>query len=200
MSVFDDIAGGYDDNLFHLLVAEKLVIGVADAPSPGLVLDVATGTGAAAFAALQHLGAHQVVAIDLSARMIDRAKAKAVVQDPSGKITWHVGPAVPAPVQAASTDLVVCASSLHFLGAAALKDWLRVLRPEGRLAFSLPLATTFNPSPAFASYVAADVPLPASVDEAAAIAEAAGYEQIVAHKLEIPGERVVFLVYATAPS
>jgi ubiquinone/menaquinone biosynthesis C-methylase UbiE len=200
VSVFDEIASGYDDDLFHQVVAEKLVIGVADAPSPGLVLDVATGTGAAAFAALQHLGAHEVAAIDLSSRMIDRAKTKALVQDPSGKITWHVGPAVPAPVQAASTDLVVCASSLHFLGAEALKDWLRVLRPDGRLAFSVPLATSFNPSPAFATYVAADIPLPTSIEEAAAIAEVAGYDDVVAHKLEIPGERVVFLVYATAPS
>lgn len=200
MSVFDEIASGYDDDLFHQVVAEKLVTGIADAPSPGLVLDVATGTGAAAFAALQHLGAHDVVAIDLSPRMIDRARAKAVVQDPSSKITWHVGPAVPAPVPATSVDLVVCASSLHFLGAEALKDWLRVLRPEGRVAFSMPLATTFNPSPAFAALVATDIRLPETVDDAAAIATAAGYENVVAQQLTAPGERVVFLVYASAPA
>ncbi|MET0234893.1 MAG: class I SAM-dependent methyltransferase [Kibdelosporangium sp.] len=199
MSVFDEIADGYDDDLFHQVVAEKLVISVADAPSPGLVLDVATGTGAAAFAALQHLGAREVVAIDLSAKMIDRARAKAVLQDPFSKITWQVGPAVPAPVPAASADLVVCASALHFLGAAALQDWLRVLRPGGRLAFSVPLATTFNPSPAFAALVAADIPLPCCVAQAAAIAEVAGYRKVVARELETLGKRVVFLVYATAP-
>ncbi|SMC88239.1 class I SAM-dependent methyltransferase [Kibdelosporangium aridum] len=197
MNVFDEIAAGYDDDLFHQVVAEKLVNGVADAPQPELVLDVATGTGAAAFAALQHLGARSVVALDLSAKMIDRARAKAAVQDPSGKITWHVGPAVPAPVPAASTDLVVCASSLHFLGTEALKDWLRVLKPAGRLAFSMPLAGTFNPSPAFASLVANDVSLPSSESEAAAIALHAGYENVVAHRLEV-SSRVVFLVYATS--
>ncbi|CAM4198168.1 class I SAM-dependent methyltransferase [Kibdelosporangium persicum] len=195
--MFDEIAAGYDDNLYHQVVAEKLVTGVADAPQPGLVLDVATGTGAAAFAALQHLGAREVVAIDLSARMIERAKAKAVVQDPSGKITWHVGPAVPAPVPALGTDLVVCSSSLHFLGVEALKDWLRVLRPSGRLAFSIPLAGTFAPSPGFASLVAADIPLPASAEEAAAIALNAGYTDAVAHKLEV-SSKAVFLVYASS--
>jgi ubiquinone/menaquinone biosynthesis C-methylase UbiE len=200
VNVFDDIACGYDDDLFHQVVAEKLVIGVADSPSPALVLDVATGTGAAAFAALQHLGAHDVVATDLSPRMIDRARAKSVVQDPYSKITWHVAPAVPAPVPASSVDLVVCASSLHFLGAEALKDWLRVLRPAGRVAFSMPLATTFNPSPAFAALVARDVPLPVDVDEAVAIATAAGYGQVVAQKMEAPGQRVVFLIYGTAPA
>ena len=198
MTVFDEIAGDYDDDLFHQVVAEKLVLGVADAPSPRLVLDVATGTGAAAFAALQHLGARSVEAVDLSPRMIDRARAKAFVQDPAGRITWHVGPAVPAPVPVGSTDLVVCASSLHFLGAEALKDWLRVLRPEGRVAFSMPLATTFHPSPAFAALVARDIPLPDTTDEAAAIATSAGYEQVVAQKLEAPGDRVVFLVHGTA--
>ncbi|ONI85808.1 SAM-dependent methyltransferase [Actinosynnema sp. ALI-1.44] len=196
MSVFDEIAAGYDDDLFHQVVAEKLVNGVADAPKPDLVLDVATGTGAAAFAALQHLGARSVVAIDSSPRMIERAKAKAAVQDPSGKIDWHVGQAVPAPVQASSADLVVCASSLHFLGTAALKDWLRVLRPAGRLAFSMPFGDTFTPSPAFASLVASDIPLPSSVDDAARIALDAGYSDVVSHKLEV-SSRIVFLVYAT---
>lgn len=197
MNLFDEIAAGYDDDLFHQVVAEKLVNGVADAPQPDLVLDVATGTGAAAFAALQHLGARSVAAIDSSALMIDRAKAKAAVQDPSGKITWHVGPAVPAPVPASAVDLVVCASALHFLGAAALKDWLRVLRPSGRLAFSMPLHETFAPSPAFASLVATDIALPSSTEDAARIALDAGYSDVVAHKLEV-SSRVVFLVYATS--
>lgn len=195
--MFDELAAGYDDDLFHQVVAEKLVGGVADAPQPGLVLDVATGTGAAAFAAVQHLGARSVVALDLSPKMIDRAKVKAAVQDPLRAITWHVGPAVPAPVPAASTDLVVCASSLHFLGASALKDWQRVLKPSGLLAFSMPLASTFTPSPAFASLLATDIPLPASVDEAAAIAVHAGFSDVVAHRLEV-SSRVVFLVYAAS--
>ncbi|TCO65508.1 class I SAM-dependent methyltransferase [Actinocrispum wychmicini] len=198
MNVFDEIATHYDDDLFHQVVAEKLVAGLADAPTPDLVVDIATGTGAAAFAALQHLGARDVVAVDLSAGMIARALEKAAVQDPEGKIRWQVAPAVPAPVPDASADLVVCASSLHFLGNAALKDWLRVLRPSGTIAFSLPLATTFTPSSAFAPLVATDLALPTTVAEAAAVAT--GYLNPVAHRIEASSGRVAFLVYATAPA
>jgi ubiquinone/menaquinone biosynthesis C-methylase UbiE len=200
VNVFDDIATHYDEDLFHQVVAEKLVTCLADSPAPELVLDIATGTGAAAFAAAQHLGARQVVAVDLSAGMISRARAKSVMQDPTGTIMWKVAPAVPAPADDASADLVLCASSLHFLGRSALEDWQRVLRPGGRIAFSLPLGTTFHPSDAFASLVAADLPLPDTAEEAAAIATRAGYLQAVAHRLETPGQRVVFLVYASAPA
>jgi ubiquinone/menaquinone biosynthesis C-methylase UbiE len=196
VNVFDEIATQYDEDLFHQVVAEKLITGLADAPSPRLVVDIATGTGAAAFAALQHLGARRVVGVDLSAGMIARARAKSMIQDPAGQIDWMVAPAVPAPVADSSADLVVCASSLHFLGHAALRDWLRVLRPGGRIAFSLPSATTFNPTSAFAPLVAADLTLPGTETEAAAVA--AGYSNAVAHRVETPGGRVAFLVYASA--
>jgi ubiquinone/menaquinone biosynthesis C-methylase UbiE len=198
VNVFDEIATHYDEDLFHHVVAEKLVNGLADSPCPDLVLDVATGTGAAAFAAVQHLGAHRVVGLDLSAGMISRAEAKSFLQDPAGKITWKVAPAVPAPVADSSVDLVLCASSLHFLGRAALRDWLRVLRPGGRIAYSLPLADGFQPSGEFASLVATDLALPTSVAEAAATAT--GFVQARAQRVDAPGRRVAFLVYASAPA
>jgi ubiquinone/menaquinone biosynthesis C-methylase UbiE len=198
VNVFDEIATHYDEDLFHQVVAEKLVTGLADAPTPHLVLDIATGTGAAAFAAAQHLGARSVVGVDISAGMIARAQAKSVVQDPAGTIVWKVAPAVPAPAADSSADLVLCASSLHFLGSTALCDWLRVLRPGGQIAFSLPSAATFHPSDAFASLIAADLPLPATVEQAAAVATNARFVDAAAHELST-GPRVVFLVYATAP-
>jgi ubiquinone/menaquinone biosynthesis C-methylase UbiE len=197
VNVFDEIATHYDEDLFHQVVAEKLITGLADAPTPELVVDIATGTGAAAFAALQHLGARQVVGVDLSTGMINRARAKSARQDPLGKIAWKVAPAVPAPVEDGAADLVVCASSLHFLGAAALRDWLRVLRPGGTVAFSLPLATAFKPSSQFAPLVAADLRLPTTVDEAASVA--VGYAHTVARKMTVNG-RVAFLVYASTPA
>ncbi|MEV4320573.1 class I SAM-dependent methyltransferase [Actinocrispum sp. NPDC049592] len=195
MNVFDEIATHYDEDLFHQVVAEKLISGLADAPCPRLVLDVATGTGAAAFAAVQHLGARRVVGVDLSAGMISRARAKSAVQDPESRITWTVAPAVPAPVPDASVDLVLCASSLHFLGGAALRDWQRVLRPGGNIAFTLPMASSFRPTGEFASLVAADLPLPRDADEAAAVA--AGFRDATAHRLDAPDGKVVFLVYAS---
>jgi ubiquinone/menaquinone biosynthesis C-methylase UbiE len=198
VNVFDEIATHYDEDLFHQVVAEKLVTGLADSPCPDLVLDVATGTGTAAFAAVQHLGARRVVGVDLSAGMISRARAKSFLQDPGAKITWTVGHAVPAPVEDGSVDLVLCASSLHFLGSAAVKDWLRVLRPGGRIAFSMPSADGFHPSGEFAALAANDPPLPTTPDEAATVA--VGFENARAYRLDAPGHRVAFLVYASAPA
>ncbi|WP_026360097.1 class I SAM-dependent methyltransferase [Amycolatopsis nigrescens] len=198
---FDAIASSYDEGGFHREVAEKLVQGLYPVPHPALVLDAATGTGDAAIAAVRQLNAERVLAVDLSAAMIERARAKSAAKDLVGRIEWRVGPAVPAPVDESSVDVVLCASSLHFLGLAALADWLRVLRPGGRLAFSLPSPDTFGPSGAFAELVAADVALPGGVDEAAAIATAGGFEHAVAHRLEVAGDpvRVVYLCYATVP-
>ncbi|WP_253774639.1 class I SAM-dependent methyltransferase [Goodfellowiella coeruleoviolacea] len=200
-ALFDDLAAHYDDDLFHHGVAQALVAGLPQDPPAGTVLDVATGTGAAAFAALRHLRPQRVVGVDLSGRMIDRALAQAATLDPGQRIQWRVGPAVPAPVGRASVDVVLCASSLHFLGLAAVRDWLRVLRPGGRAAFTLPPAATFRPSGVFADLVAADLTIPADEQQAAAVATEAGFVDAVARRLDVAGERPksVFLVYATAP-
>jgi len=122
--VFDGMAAGYDEDDFHARVADALLAGLPE--EPGLVLDVATGTGFAAFAVLR-LRPARVLGVDLSPAMIARAMAKAPELDPDGRITWQVGSALPMPVPGHSADVVVCASSLHFLGAAALPDWRRVL-------------------------------------------------------------------------
>ena len=133
-AVFDGTAEHYDDDTFHARVAEALV---GPLPSgPELVVDVATGTGFAAYAALR-LKPARVLAVDLSMAMLARAEAKAAALDPDGRIEWRVGPAVPMPAEDHSADVVLCASSLHFLGAVAFTDWLRVLKPGGRLAFSV---------------------------------------------------------------
>ncbi len=44
---FDSAADTYDDDPHHLLIAQQLVAGLRPAPSPELVVDVATGTGSA---------------------------------------------------------------------------------------------------------------------------------------------------------
>ncbi|WP_246256899.1 class I SAM-dependent methyltransferase [Amycolatopsis anabasis] len=198
---FDRTAERYDEDGFHHFVADRLVTGLNGVPSPELVLDVATGTGAAAFAAVRHLNARRVVAVDIAPAMIDRAVARAAEHDPGGVIAWQVAPAVPAPVEPASADVVLCASSLHFLGTAALADWLRVLRPGGRAAYTLPNAATFAPSGAFADLVARDLTIPADTTEAAATATNAGFTNATATLLKTPGDhpRTAFLVHATAP-
>ncbi|RJL32178.1 class I SAM-dependent methyltransferase [Bailinhaonella thermotolerans] len=191
---FDGVAGEYDGDSFHRVVAWRLVETVAGDGPPGTVVDAGTGTGDAAFAAVRVLGARRVVAVDVSPGMIAVAREKAAALDPEGRIEWRVGDAVPAPVDVA--DLVVCASALHFLGRRAVLDWGRVLRPGGRVAFTLPSAETFRPSAEMAALLAPDIPIPASVEEAVAVAAEGGFPDAAGARIEAGG-RAVFLVRAT---
>jgi ubiquinone/menaquinone biosynthesis C-methylase UbiE len=196
--LFDGIAETYDEETFHVLVADALVDGLESAP--GLVLDVATGTGFAAFASLR-LNPARVLAVDLSPGMIARAEAKAPTLDPDRRITWQVGPAVPMPAADHSADAVLCASSLHFLGKAALRDWIRVLRPGGQVAFSVVRSATFQPSPTIAALLPSDVPLAADETEAAGLAVEGGFMDVRVRTVSIDGERPrsVFVVHAIVP-
>ncbi|WP_410577665.1 DUF2203 family protein [Amycolatopsis sp. lyj-108] len=198
--LFDGIAAHYDEDTFHGLVADALVDGLG-LRAPERVLDVATGTGVAAFAVLR-LEPGEVLAIDISPGMIAQAEKKAATHDPGRLITWQVASAVPSPVEDEGADAVLCASSLHFLGAAALRDWLRVLRPGGRVAFSLPLASAFRPSEAFAAIVPTDLKLPETEDDAAELASEAGFTDVTVKRVDVTTPdriRSVFVVHATRP-
>ncbi|MFF0146779.1 methyltransferase family protein [Amycolatopsis sulphurea] len=194
--LFDAQAPGYDADSFHPLVADTLVDGLS--PGPSLLVDVATGTGAAAFASLR-LDPAAVLAVDFSPAMIEQAHRKAARLDPGGRISWQVAPAVPLPLDDSSADAVVCASALHFLGAAALADWRRVLRPGGQLAFSISLAQRLHRNGAFGELMPQDLTLPSTADEAAALATDAGFVSATARTVTShDGDRVreVFAVFA----
>jgi ubiquinone/menaquinone biosynthesis C-methylase UbiE len=200
-TLFDAAADTYDEDPHHGVIADLLVADLPRRPFP-LVVDVATGTGVAAFAALRALGPARVLAVDVSARMVDRARAKAAGHDPEGRIEWQVAPAVPLPLPDGSADLVVCASALHFLGTAALHDWRRVLRPGGLATFSIPMAADFRPSPAFRDLLPADLTIPADPAAAERLALDAGFAdaQAMTSPPAAPDRpRRAFLVQAEAP-
>lgn len=195
-SIFDEQAASYDDDLFHPLVADTLISLLP--PRPALLVDAATGTGAAAFASLR-LSPSSVLGVDFSTLMIERARAKATSLDPAGVISWQVGPAVPLPVADGAADAVVCASALHFLGATALTDWARVLRPGGVLAFSISSSARFKRDGPMAELMPRDLRIPGSEQEAAALATAAGFSSAEGQtvKAHLGGrERSVFAVRA----
>lgn len=198
---FDALAGSYDD-AYHDEIARALVALAAPTPAES-VADVACGTGAAAIAVAAARGVRPggapVLALDLSPGMVAAGRARAARLAPAGAIDWRVAPALPLPVVDASLDVVLCASSLHFLGRPALADWLRALRPGGRVGFSLPLAADFHPSGVFADLLAADLALPDTAADAAALAEASGFVAVAARTLAV-GPRTVALVRATAPA
>src|SRR3954454_3156111 len=123
----DDRADGYDADPHHPVIARRLVAGLT--AGPRLLVDVAAGTGEAAFAALDTLAAERVVAVDISGRMLQLARAKAADRHPNGRIECRQAPAVPLELPDGAADAVVCASALHLLGPEAPADWARVLRP-----------------------------------------------------------------------
>ncbi|WP_043509821.1 class I SAM-dependent methyltransferase [Actinoalloteichus caeruleus] len=203
-TTFDHVAATYDEDGHHQHVAELLLTDLPATPTgpPDLVLDVATGTGAAAFTALRLLRPTGLLAVDISPRMVGRARERAAALDPAGRIDWRVAPAVPAPVGDGTVDLVLCASSYQFLGAAAFRDWLRVLRPGGCLAVTLPSAASFAPSPDFARLAPPDLVLPSDEGQAAEILARGGFDQVRVRGRDFGGDRPreVFLAHAVAPA
>ncbi|QMU73167.1 class I SAM-dependent methyltransferase [Streptacidiphilus sp. P02-A3a] len=198
---FDALAGDYDD-AYHDRIARALVAFVAPAPAES-VADVACGTGAVALAVAAvraaHPGGAPVLALDLSPGMVAAGRARAARLAPAGAIDWRVAPALPLPVADAGLDVVLCASSLHFLGRPALADWLRVLRPGGRVGFTLPLTVGFHPGGAFAELLATDLALPDTAADAAALAQASGFTAAAARTVTV-GARTVALVRARKPT
>lgn len=134
---FDARSRDYNANNFHGRLAGRVV--ALARPQPGdAVLDVATGTGLAALAAAQRVGAGgRVVGVDLSAGMLAVAR-QAVEAAGARNVELVHADAEAQAFPAASFDVVLCVSSLPYLTdiPAALKAWHGLLKPGGRVAFN----------------------------------------------------------------
>lgn len=106
------------------------ILDVAD-PRPGeTVLDVACGTGVLARAAAEHVGEDgSVIGLDMNPGMLS------VAEDLAPGLEWREGQAEELPFDAETFDVVACQLSLMFFDdqKAAIREMLRVLKPEGRL-------------------------------------------------------------------
>lgn len=147
-SVFDLVAQKYDNPSlrFFPACADKL-INYAKITPKQKVLDIATGTGVVAMAAAQCLqGTERVQAIDLSKKMIHQAQEKAK-HTGIDTIDFHVMDAENLNFQSNSFDVITCSYGLFFMPnmSAALKSWLRVLKPGGKLIFSSFAPSAFQP-------------------------------------------------------
>ena len=97
------------------------------APSPRRVLDVGTGTGAAARLAAARFPEAEVVGVDLAERMLDEARR---LTD-SDRITYQAADAEHLPFDDASFDLVVLSNMIPFFDELA-----RVVSPQGQIVFA----------------------------------------------------------------
>jgi demethylmenaquinone methyltransferase/2-methoxy-6-polyprenyl-1,4-benzoquinol methylase len=145
--MFDRIAPEYDR--FNALASfglhrawrETLVRKI---PSGVKVLDIATGTGDVAFSARAH--GHDVVGLDFSERMIERARAK----DKDGSILWMTGSADKLPFAERSFECITSAFALRNFRScldAVFQETYRVLKSGGgvlHLDFGRPQSPLIN--------------------------------------------------------
>jgi arsenite methyltransferase len=105
---------------------------------PGaLVADVACGAGAGALYAAEQTGC-QVVGVDLAPVNIELATTAAAASGLAGRARFVVGDADALPLEDASVDGVLCECALCAFPdkPAAVREIVRVLRPDGVLALS----------------------------------------------------------------
>lgn len=183
IEAFDRRAGHYARNQWHRHSAERLVR--LCRLEPGMrVLDAATGTGFAALAAARAVGPRgRVVGVDVSQGMLHEARA--ALQAAAVQNLDLLGADAAALPQFADHgfDAVTCACGLLYMPVAqALREWHRLLRPGGVMAFSAmragspPAARLFRECAAGFGVTLADPCAPLGSEGAARRAlEAAGF-------------------------
>jgi len=148
VGVFNTIAPGYDHAAlrFFALAADRAIDALK--PQSGQkVLDVATGTGAVAISCAQVLNPDgRVTAIDLSQAMLDKLLEKARLMG-LGNIDQFLMDADSLEFQKNYFHYTLCSFALFFIPdmLRAMKEWVRVTMPGGKVLFTSFAKTAFNP-------------------------------------------------------
>lgn len=147
-SVFNLVSKLYDNPSLRFFpsCADKMV-GYANIKRGQKVLDVATGTGMVAIAAAQAIGNEdRIQAIDLSEGMIDQAQEN-MNRAGLSNVDFHVMDGENLEFKNDYFDVITCSYGLFFMPdmPAALKSWLRVLKPGGKIIFSSFAPSAFTP-------------------------------------------------------
>ncbi len=109
------------------------------------VLDLGCGTGIVARVAAEHLGnGEDVTGVDLNPGMLEVARNVSATSHPG--IKWQEGSAENLPLARSTYDVVLSQQTFQFLEDrhAALQEIRRVLRPGGRMVFSVFRSTRHN--------------------------------------------------------
>lgn len=132
---------GYEDTLVGPLftpwgraLVDQLKISAGD-----VVADVACGPGSVTRIAAEAAGADgRVFGLDISAGMLEVARAKPVLED-AAEIEYLQAPADALPLEDESVDAVLCQQGLQFFPdrVAALREMHRITRPGARLGVAV---------------------------------------------------------------
>ncbi len=134
--VSEDAARVYEE-IWVPSLFEKWAPAIADAANIqdwNTVLDVACGTGLVAMTVNDRIGpGGSVTGVDINAGMLEVAKSK------SSQVKWEKSPAESLPYEDSSFDRVLCQFGLTFFEdqQKALREMMRVLRPDGLLVFNV---------------------------------------------------------------
>jgi ubiquinone/menaquinone biosynthesis C-methylase UbiE len=133
---FDMIAPGWDAmrSPGHLAPLEAALAAVG--VSPDRVLDVGTGTGAAAIMLAERFPDGEVIGVDLSERMLSEARRNLPPQLAS-RVRFESADAAALPYEDSSFELVTLANMIPFFDELA-----RVVKPGGRLICSFSSGAT----------------------------------------------------------
>lgn len=145
------------------------------------ILDVGCGSGTDAFLAAARLGRKGTVhGFDLTPAMVAKAKT-CVAEQGSEQIEIQEGAATSIPLPDESADVALCNGVLHLVRdkPTVLREILRVLHPEGRLAIAsvvlrLPMPAPLGSDSDLWSYGLAGAPLQLELTR---MVEAAGFQE-----------------------
>lgn len=145
---FDLASKGYDSQAVRGLAKVARGLVQVAGPHPGeRVLDIATGTGWAAFATAAAVGdGGRVVGVDIAEGMLAKARAKAGEAGVTN-VEFRKEDATKLPFEDGSFDMAIAASCIFFMPdpGAAVREWARVVKTGGKVALSCFGESCFQP-------------------------------------------------------
>ena len=133
---FSRAAKSYDDAaILQRRIADELIQRLELVRlQPRRILDLGCGTGYAARKLKRHYRRAEVIGLDLAEGMLGRARRRFSWR---AREHWLCGDAEHLPLADQSVDLIVCSATMQWCDLDALLDEsIRVLRPDGLLAFA----------------------------------------------------------------
>ncbi|MGH8002331.1 MAG: class I SAM-dependent methyltransferase [Brasilonema sp.] len=134
----------YDNSDWHIQIAHRLIEHAQIKPGQH-VLDIATGTALVAIEAAQIVGSQsRVVGVDISTGMLEVARQKVEALSLE-HVEFLLADAEALNFPANSFDRILCSSALIWMAdiPAALRQWMRFLKPGGLIGFHAFADTAF---------------------------------------------------------